>query len=209
MNFKKLMKRIGTKNLQEQEDLSIPSLGFDIADKIQDAVGFLNDKEDVMQEEIARITDTKILKEVEKNLGKSLVSWLMDNYSNPSLLNISLASLTTITDVTWITKSVEDYTADNVGDGKIPSIFTSLKKLGILNQRSLGKEILVSMKQLRFTRSSYNSKGGYYYYAPPSETYATRNKDIETTWNSDILPKIDMDADKPTLQRGDIKHTNL
>ena len=67
MNFKKLMKRIGTKNLQEQEDLSIPSLGFDIADKIQDAVGVLNDKEDVMQEEIARITDTKILKEVEKN----------------------------------------------------------------------------------------------------------------------------------------------
>tara|TARA_Y100000389_G_C17224486_1_gene394956 strand:+ start:214 stop:678 length:465 start_codon:yes stop_codon:yes gene_type:complete len=138
------MKRFRTKNLTEQVDYKLLASGQataqQIADTIKSAVGSFNDDEAVMQSAIAAIKDKMQLAEVEKLLGSTLVKWLLDNFAGTSNAKGNL-----------------DYLSDYHGNGRTPSIMNSLKRLGILNQMNLGRNLERAIKTF-----SFKQDGNYY-----------------------------------------------
>ena len=138
------MKRFKTKNLQEQVDYKLLASGQataqQIADTIKNAVGSFNDDEAVMQSAVAAIKDKMQLAEVEKLLGSPLVKWLLDNFAGTSNAKGNL-----------------DYLADFHENGRTPSIMNSLKRLGILNQMNLGRNLATAIKTF-----SLKQDGNYY-----------------------------------------------
>ena len=140
------MRRFGTKNLSEQADYKLLASGQataqQIADTIKNAVGRFNDDEAVMQSAVAAIKDRMQLAEVEKLLGSPLVQWLLDNFAGLSNA-----------------KGVGDYIEDHHENGKTPSIMNSLKRLGVLNQMNLGRNLETSIKTFGFIPD-----GDYYKY---------------------------------------------
>ena len=142
------MRRFGTKNLQEQENQStaVPRLfgnqaeiyklmrsgkatAADIAKALKAGIGIFNDDEAVIQDAVAAIKDRVQLSEVEKILKSKLVPWLIENFADPTGVVVS-------------TSAVGDYIEDHHGNKQIPSIMTSLKRLGLFTgiiQRQLTK----------------------------------------------------------------------
>jgi len=160
------MRRFGTKNLQEQDagNTDVPRLfgnqaeiyklmrsgkasAADIATALQSGIGTFNDDEAVIQDAVAAIKDRLQLSEVEKILKSKLVPWLIKNFSDPTGVVVSM-------------KSIGDYLEDHHGNKQIPSIMTSLKRLGIFTgiiQRQLTRHGINDT-------STWKKDGDYYVY---------------------------------------------